>query len=43
LIERFLFGLDGVTVLRASGEPWEAFVAFGVMDQLLRAAGGSPR
>jgi DNA-binding CsgD family transcriptional regulator len=39
LIERSLSGLDGVTVLRASGEPWEAFVAFGVMDQLLRAAG----
>ena len=39
LIEQFLSELDGATVLRASGEQWEAFVAFGVMDQLLRAAG----
>jgi len=36
LIEQFLSELDGATVLRASGEQWEAFVAFGVMDQLLR-------
>ena len=40
LIEQFLAELDdAVLVLRASGEQWEAFVAFGVMDQLLRAAG----
>jgi hypothetical protein len=40
LIDQFLSELDGgVVVLRASGEQWEAFVAFGVMDQLLRAAG----
>lgn len=39
LVEQFLAELAGVAVLRASGEPWEAFVAFGVMDQLLRAAG----
>ena len=39
LIEQFLSELEGPTVLRASGEQWEAFVAFGVIDQLLRAAG----
>lgn len=39
LIEQFLSQVDGVATLRASGEQWEAFVAFGVIDQLLRAAG----
>jgi len=39
LIDQFLLGLDGARVLRASGEQWEALVAFGVIDQLLRAAG----
>ena len=40
LIEQFLSrGSRAPTVLRASGEQWEAFVAFGVIDQLLRAAG----
>lgn len=28
-----------VRVLRATGEQWEAFVSFGVVDQLMRAAG----
>ena len=27
-----------VRVLRATGEQWEAFVSFGVVDQLMRAA-----
>lgn len=39
LIEQFLSGIDGIAVLRASGEQWEAFVSFGVIDQLVRAAG----
>jgi DNA-binding CsgD family transcriptional regulator len=39
LIEHFLSEADNASVLRASGEEWEAFVAFGVIDQLLRAAG----
>lgn len=39
LIEQFLSGMDGIAVLRASGEQWEAFVSFGVIDQLVRAAG----
>jgi len=28
LIDQFLLGLDGARVLRASGEQWEALVAF---------------
>ena len=39
LIDQFLLGLDHAKVLRASGEQWEALVAFGVIDQLLRTAG----
>lgn len=39
LVDHFLTELDDALVLRASGEPWEALVAFGVIDQLLRAAG----
>ena len=38
LVDQFLLEVDA-TVLRASGEQWEALVAFGVIDQLLRAAG----
>ncbi len=41
LIERFLLGEEEVQVLRASGEQWEALVAYGVIDQLLRVAGVS--
>ena len=41
LIEQFLDGETDMTVLRATGEPWEAFVAFGVIDQLMRVAGVS--
>ena len=39
LVERFVGGLDAPAVLRGSGEPDEALVTFGVIDQLLRAAG----
>jgi DNA-binding CsgD family transcriptional regulator len=39
LIDQFLSQCDNTSVLRANGEEWEAFVAFGVIDQLLRAAG----
>jgi predicted ATP-dependent serine protease len=41
LLEQFLAGETDLTVLRATGEPWEAFVAFGVVDQLMRVAGVS--
>jgi len=39
LVEQFLAELDDTTLLRASGEQWEALVAYGVADQLLRTAG----
>lgn len=39
LVDQFLLEVVDATVLRASGEQWEALVAFGVIDQLLRAAG----
>ncbi len=39
LVEQFLSGLTGLRVLRATGEQWEAFLAFGIADQLMRAAG----
>ena len=39
LIDRFLDEEPELTVLRASGEQWEAFVAYGVADQLMRVAG----
>ena len=41
LIDRFLHEVEGVNVLRASGEHWEALVAYGIVDQLLRVAGVS--
>ncbi len=41
LIDQFLAGESDVTVLRATGEPWEAYVAYGVIDQLMRVAGVS--
>ncbi len=41
LLEQFLAGETDLTVLRATGEPWEAFVAFGVVDQIMRVAGVS--
>jgi DNA-binding CsgD family transcriptional regulator len=37
LIEHLLVDEPDLTVLRASGERWEAFVAFGVIDQLMRS------
>lgn len=39
LIDRFLNGEEDLQVLRASGEPWEALVPFGIVDQLSRGAG----
>jgi DNA-binding CsgD family transcriptional regulator len=42
LIEQLLDGESNVTVLRATGEPLEACVANGVIDQLVRAAGVDP-
>ncbi len=41
LIDRLLATESELTVLRATGEPWEAFVAYGVVDQLMRVAGVS--
>ena len=38
LVDRFLLGEGDVQVLRASGERWEALVAYGVVDQLMRVA-----
>ena len=37
LIDRLLVDEPDLTVLRAAGERWEAFVAFGVIDQLMRS------
>ena len=41
LIEHLLAGEPDLTVLRATGEQWEAFVAYGVVDQIMRVAGVS--
>jgi DNA-binding CsgD family transcriptional regulator len=38
LVDRFLELESDVQVLRASGEPWEALVPYGVVDQLVRGA-----
>jgi uncharacterized protein YcbK (DUF882 family) len=38
-LERLLSGEDDLTVLQATGEQWEAFVAW--RDQLMRMAGAS--
>ncbi|HEY5878442.1 MAG TPA: AAA family ATPase [Nakamurella sp.] len=37
IIDHLLVGRSDLTVLRATGERWEAFVAFGVIDQLMRS------
>ena len=37
IIDRLLASEPDLTVLRAAGERWEAFVAFGVIDQLMRS------
>jgi hypothetical protein len=39
LVEQLLLAEEEVHVLRASGEQWEVLIAFGVIDQLMRAAG----
>jgi DNA-binding CsgD family transcriptional regulator len=39
LVDRVLQLEPDVQVLRASGEPWEALVPYGVVDQLTRGAG----
>jgi ATP/maltotriose-dependent transcriptional regulator MalT len=41
VLDRFLAGPTNLRVLRAAGEQWEAFVAYGVADQLMRVAGVS--
>jgi DNA-binding CsgD family transcriptional regulator len=41
LVNRFLDTESDIQVLRASGEPWEALVPYGVIDQLVRGAGAS--
>ena len=41
VIDHFLADEVDLTVLRATGEQWEAFVAYGVVDQLMRTAGVS--
>jgi DNA-binding CsgD family transcriptional regulator len=41
VLDRFLDDESDLTVLRATGEQWEAFVAYGVVDQLMRVAGVS--
>ena len=41
LVDRFLQAEDDLQVLRASGEPWEALVPYGIVDQLTRGAGVS--
>lgn len=41
VLDYFLADVADVTVLRATGEQWEAFVAYGVVDQLMRTAGVS--
>ena len=41
LVRRFLAAEDDLHVLYASGEQWEALVAYGVIDQLSRVAGPS--
>jgi ATP/maltotriose-dependent transcriptional regulator MalT len=42
LVEEFLDGLHGATILRASGDLSESDLPFGVVDQLLRRAGEPP-
>ena len=39
VLDRLLDDESDLTVLRATGEQWEAFVAYGVVDQLMRVAG----
>ena len=39
LLEQFFAEASGTTLIGASGEEWEALVAYGVVDQILRMAG----
>ena len=39
VLDRFLSDESDLTVMRATGKQWEAFVAYGIVDQLLRTAG----
>jgi hypothetical protein len=39
VLEQFLSDEEGLIVLRATGEQWEASFAYGVVDQLMRTAG----
>ncbi len=41
LLDRFVSDEQDAVTLRATGEQWEAFISFGVIDQLMRAAGVS--
>src|ERR687889_70469 len=41
VLDHLLAAESDLTVLRATGEQWEAFVAYGVVDQLMRVAGVS--
>jgi DNA-binding CsgD family transcriptional regulator len=41
LVDQFLDSGEDLQLLRASGEPWEALIPYGVVDQLLRSAGVS--
>ena len=42
LVDQFLREVDGIALLRASGEQWETLVPYGVVEQVMRAAGSSP-
>lgn len=41
VIQQLLDAATDVTLLHATGEPWEAYVAYGVIDQIMRMAGMS--
>ena len=43
LVEHFLRGESGMSLLRASGEQWETLVPYGVVEQVLRASGRARR
>src|SRR3954453_23525173 len=41
LVEELLREEEGISLLRGSGEQWEALVPYGVVEQLMRSAGTS--
>jgi hypothetical protein len=41
LVEEFLRGEEGISLLRGSGEKWETLVPYGVVEQVMRTAGTS--